>query len=336
MSIDTAEFEPYRRELRAYAYRMLGSASEAEDAVQETFIKAWKRSESFEGRSSLRTWLYKIATNVCLDMSKAVQRRIRPMDLRSAGSPDQNPLETMNPEATWLTPAPDSWMADPSTSAESRESVRLAFVSAVQHLPARQRAALIMREVLAFSAKETADTLDLSASAVNSALQRARATMEEVRSVSPTPQVAAKSRSGAGASEPSGDPDEDGESDAELAESYAKAFEAFDIDRLKTLLHRDVVMSMPPLELWLRGPRHFGEFLHGPGNACEGSKLVPISANGSIAFGHYKPSGNDDGLLTPWSITVLETEGGVITGLNYFLDTQTLFPLFDLKPTLAA
>ncbi|WP_211240445.1 sigma-70 family RNA polymerase sigma factor [Haloglycomyces albus] len=320
MTIDAAKFEPHRVELRAYAYRMLGSAAEAEDAVQETFVKAWKAADSFEGRASLRTWLYRIATNVCLDMIKSAQRRVRPMDMRVSGRPDENPLETANPEAPWLGPVPDEWVTsgDPSRSFDKRETIKLAFVSAVQHLPARQRAALIMRDVLSFSARETADALDISPNSVNSALQRARATLSDLRS------------------QPSYAQPESNRVNTKLAESYANAFETFNIDALKTLLHDDVVMSMPPLELWLTGPDNVGAFITGPGKGCEGSKLIPVHANGSIAFGHYKPDEEDPSILTPWSITVLETDDHVITGLNYFLDVETLWPMFGLAPQLPA
>ncbi|WP_026922928.1 sigma-70 family RNA polymerase sigma factor [Glycomyces arizonensis] len=309
-------FEPHRRELCAYAYRMLGSSFEAEDAVQETFTRAWKSYESFEGRSSLRSWLYRIATNVCLDMLKGPQRRARPMDLAPA-SDAGTPLPAPEPDYVWVEPIPDSMAfgADPAQHAEAKDSLRLAFVAAVQHLPAKQRAVMLMREVLRFSAAETAETLEISPASVNSALQRAKATMAKVR---PTPA------------------DEYTVDDADLkrlVDGYVTAFESYDMKALTALLHEDVALSMPPFPMWFRGPGSVVEFMLGPGSACRDSKLVPVGANGMPAFGHYKPS-EEPGVWEPWSVTVLETEGGRITGLNYFLDTATLFPLFGLPGEL--
>ncbi|WP_026932409.1 sigma-70 family RNA polymerase sigma factor [Glycomyces tenuis] len=305
-------FEPHRRELCAYAYRMLGSSFEAEDAVQETFTRAWKSYDSFEGRASLRSWLYRIATNVCLDMLKGPQRRARPMDLAPA-SDAGTPLPAPEPDYVWIEPIPDSMAfgADPAEHAAAKESMRLAFVAAVQHLPAKQRAVMLMREVLRFSAAETAETLDISAASVNSALQRAKATMAKVR---PTPA------------------DEYTVDDAELKsliDGYVTAFEAYDMEALTSLLHQDVALSMPPFPLWVQGPAGVAEFMLGTGSACRDSRLVPVGANGLPAFGHYKPSGTP-GVWEPWSVTVLEVEAGRITGLNYFLDTARLFPLFGL------
>jgi RNA polymerase sigma-70 factor (ECF subfamily) len=307
-----AEFEPHRRELCAYAYRMLGSSFEAEDAVQEAFTRAWKSHDSFEGRSSLRSWLYKITTNVCLDMLKGPQRRARPMDLAPA-SDAGSPLPAPEPDYMWVEPIPDSMAfgADPAAAAEAKDTLRLAFVAAVQHLPAKQRAVMLMREVLRFSAAETAEALQLSPASVNSALQRAKATMEQVHAK----------------------PDESYEiDDAELrklVDGYVSAFEAYDMNALTALCTQDVALSMPPIPLWVQGHASVIEFMLTAGKGCEGSKLVPVSANGLPAFGHYKPSGTP-GLWEPWSITVLELEGGKISGLNYFLDTPKLFPLFDL------
>ncbi|GAB3653564.1 sigma-70 family RNA polymerase sigma factor [Glycomyces tarimensis] len=309
-------FEPHRRELCAYAYRMLGSSFEAEDAVQETFTRAWNSYDKFEGRSSLRSWLYKIATNVCLDMLKGPQRRARPMELAPA-SDAGTPLPAPEPDYVWIEPIPDSMAfgADPAEYAAAKDSLRLAFVAAVQHLPAKQRAVMLMREVLRFSAAETADALQLSPASVNSALQRARATMEQLQP-SPTDDYAID--------------------DAEvkrLVDDYVRAFEAYDMQALTSLLHQDVALSMPPFPLWVQGPDSVAEFMLGTGSACRDSRLVPLAANGLPAFGHYKPSG-EPGVWDPWSITVLEIEGDRITGLNYFLDTTRLFPLFGLPAEL--
>lgn len=305
-------FESYRRELCAYAYRMLGSSFEAEDVVQETFTRAWKAYDSFEGRSSLRSWLYRITTNVCLDMLKGPQRRARPMDLAPA-SEAGTPLPAPEPEYVWIEPIPDAMAfgADPAEHAAAKETMRLAFVAAVQHLPAKQRAVMLMREVLRFSAAETAETLEISPASVNSALQRAKATMKKLQPL-PTERRAVD------------------DADLErLVDDYVTAFEAYDMEALTSLLHDDVALSMPPIPLWIQGPAGVAEFMLDAGSACRDSRLVPVGANGMPAFGHYKPSG-EPGVWHPWSITVLEIEEGRIAGLNYFLDTPRLFPLFGL------
>src|ERR1039458_8905581 len=180
-SVAQGDLEHYRRELTGYCYRMLGSGSEAEDAVQETMLRAWRNAERFEGRSSLRSWLYRIATNVCIDMQRHSQRRARPMEMGPSSPPDESHLGPMLPECTWLGPVPDTLVSpefsDPAEIAQYRESIRLAFVTALQHLPARQRASLILCEVLRWSASDVAELLETSVAAVNSALQRARATL---------------------------------------------------------------------------------------------------------------------------------------------------------------
>ncbi|MFD3707617.1 sigma-70 family RNA polymerase sigma factor [Nocardia sp. NPDC058658] len=309
-----AEFETHRRELCAYAYRMLGSSFEAEDAVQETFTRAWRSYDSFEGRASLRSWLYKIATNICLDMLDRPQSRARPMDLNGPGRPD-SPLPMPQPDYVWIEPIPNAlaFGADPADHASIRDTLRLAFVAACQHLPATQRAILIMREVLRFSAGETAEALMMSPASVNSALQRARATMSKVQ-----PKVADKF-------------DETDPDQRKLIDDFVSAFEAYDMDALTTLLKADVALSMPPFDLWISGPENVAAFMLSTGSACRNSRMVPIEANGSPAFGHYKPS-EEPGVWVPWSITVLELEGDTIAGLNFFLDTQRLFPLFGLEP----
>ncbi|MEU4321740.1 sigma-70 family RNA polymerase sigma factor [Nocardia fluminea] len=310
-----AEFETHRRELCAYAYRMLGSSFEAEDAVQETFTRAWRSYDSFEGRASLRSWLYKIATNICLDMLDRPQSRARPMDLNGPGRPD-SPLPMPQPDYVWIEPIPNAlaFGADPADHASTKDTLRLAFVAACQHLPATQRAILIMREVLRFSAGETAEALMMSPASVNSALQRARATMSKVQ-----PTVAD--------SFDETDPDQ-----RKLIDDFVKAFEAYDMDALTTLLKADVALSMPPFDLWISGPENVAAFMLSTGSACRDSRMVPLGgANGSPAFGHYKP-GDEPGVWVPWSITVLELEGDTIAGLNFFLDTQRLFPLFGLEP----
>jgi RNA polymerase sigma-70 factor (ECF subfamily) len=303
-----AELEQHRRELTAHCYRMLGSPFEAEDAVQETLIRAWRNLERFEGRSSLRSWLYRIATNVCLDMLEGRERRARPMDLGPAGEPIVENLRTLS-EVTWIQPVPDSLVADPADAVVSRDTIRLAFVAALQHLPPRQRAVLILCEVLRWRASEVAELLDTSVASVNSALQRARATLE-----------ASDLTSEASFEEP----------DRELLERYVQAFERYDIDALTALIHEDATQSMPPFDLWLSGRDDIFAWWLGPGIGCKDSRVVPVTtANGSPAFGQYKPSETGEG-YEPWALQVLELLGGRIGELTFFLDTETLFPLFGL------
>jgi RNA polymerase sigma-70 factor, ECF subfamily len=309
------QMEQFRKELTAYCYRMLGSAFEAEDAVQETLLRAWRGFDRFEGRSALRSWLYRIATNVCLDMLGGAQRRARPMDLALATSAD-TPLPAPLPEATWILPMPDSRVlpegGDPAEVVESRESIRLAFIAALQHLPPRQRAVLILREVLRWKAEEVAELLETTVASVNSALQRARSTLA-ASNVTATDSVL------------------DDEQRALLAR-YVDAFEKYDLDSLTSLLHEDATWSMPPYDLWLQTHDDIRAWCLGPGIGCRGSRLVPTSANGSPAFGQYRPS--PDGGYEPWSLQVLEISGGLIAGASFFLDTASLFPLFGLPARL--
>jgi RNA polymerase sigma-70 factor (ECF subfamily) len=310
--------EQHRVELTGYCYRMLGSAFEAEDAVQETMVRAWRGLDRFEGRAALRSWLYRIATNVCLDMLKGRQRRARPFDLGPAKTAD-GPLGAALPEATWIEPMPDGRVlaadADPAELAVSRETVRLAFVAALQHLPPRQRAVLILREVLRWQASEVAELLGTTVASVNSALQRARSTL------------AASDVTAVAESQPMDD-----EQRALLAR-YVDAFERYDIDSLTALLREDATLSMPPYALWLRGHVDIARWLLGPGAECRGSRLVPTAANGAPAFGQYRPSG-PGGRHEPWALQVVETSAGRVVGINSFLDTARLFPLFGLPPRL--
>ena len=310
--------EQHRSELTGYCYRMLGSPFEAEDAVQETMIRAWRAHDRFEGRSALRSWLYRIATNVCFDMLKGRERRALPMDL---GGPQAPVLENLNlrSEATWLQPVPDALVApegDPADVAVARESVRLAFVAALQHLPARQRATLILCEVLRWQATEVAELLDTSVASVNSALQRARATLAQHDVESGR------------ARDLSAD-------DRALLERYVQAFEAYDIDALTSLVREDATQSMPPYDMWISGREDIFAWWFGPGIACRGSRVVPAgSANGAPAFAQYKPS--PDGGFEPWALQVLELSDGGIVEFTFFLDTAALFPLFGLPARLEA
>jgi RNA polymerase sigma-70 factor (ECF subfamily) len=314
------ELEQHRAELTGYCYRMLASPFEAEDAVQETLLRAWRGLERFEGRSALRSWLYRIATNVCLDMLEGRSRRARPMDLGPARAPVESNLNTL-PEATWLQPIPDSLVAaegDPAELAVTRESIRLAFVAALQHLPPRQRAALILCEVLRWKAKEVAELLGMSVASVNSALQRARATLESsgVSSDQAAPPMDSPRR--------------------ELLARYVRAFESYDITALTALIKEDARQSMPPYDLWLSGRDDILAWWFGPGIGCRGSRLVPTTgANGQVAFGQYKPSDSGSG-HDPWALIVLDLGANQIEEFTFFLDTQALFPLFGLPPHLAA
>jgi RNA polymerase sigma-70 factor, ECF subfamily len=301
------ELEQYRRDLTGYCYRMLGSAFEAEDAVQETMLRAWRSLDRFEGRSALKSWLYRIATNVCFDQLNGRERRARPMDLGPAQEPLFENLAEL-PEVTWITPLPT-----PDELAEQRETLRLAFVAALQHLPPKQRAALILCEVLKWQATEAAELLDTSVASINSALQRARATLATADTTAPA--------------------ELDDETRA-LLERYVDAFEAYDIDRLTDLLHEDAVQSMPPYSLWLKGRDDIFAWWLGPGIGCKGSKLVPVGlVNGMPAWGQYKPA--PDGGYEPWAVIVPEVSDGRIVELTFFLDTKALFPLFGLAQRLA-
>jgi len=304
-------FEQHRAELTAFCYRMLGSAFEADDAVQETLVRAWRSFDQFEGRAAVRSWLYRIASNVCFDMLKGRRRRALPMDLMAVGRAD-GPVDPPTAESMWVGPVPDHRVTpaacDPAEEAEVRESVRLAFVAALQHLPARQRAVLILREVLKWKATEVAELLDTTVVSVNSALQRARTTLADHNVTASTA------------------PQPVDEAQQELLARYVDAFERFDIDALVKLLHDDATMSMPPYPLWLRGAGELGIWLRGPGSACEGSRFAPIAANGAPAFAQWRLS--PDGSHHAWCIHVLEISDGRITGIDFFVD-ENLFPLFD-------
>jgi RNA polymerase sigma-70 factor (ECF subfamily) len=294
---------------------MLGSVLDADDAVQETMVRAWRHLDAFEGRSSLRTWLYRIATRVCLDALTDRRRRMRSTEAGPVGT-IHDPLTSL-PSAAWVEPMPDVDAlpadADPHERAVLRQSLRLAFVAALQHLPPRQRAVLLLVEVLGWSAAEVAQGLEMSTAAVNSALQRARATLA--------------TRDVARSDDTSLSPDEQA-----LVDRYVHAFERYDVDALAALMHEDATMAMPPFSLWLRGRESFAGWLLGRGAACRGSRLVPTAANGLPAFAQYKPAG--DGRYLPWAIVVLEVERGAVAAQTFFLDTATLFPRFGLPMEL--
>jgi RNA polymerase sigma-70 factor (ECF subfamily) len=311
------QIERHRPELTGYCYRMLASPFEAEDAVQETMLRAWRSLERFEGRSALRSWLYKIATNVCLDMLSGRKRRATPMDLGPAREPIAENLATRG-EATWIEPIRDDALGrDPADLAERSETIRLAFVAALQHLPPRQRTALILCEVLRWKASEVAELLETSTASVNSALQRARETVQ-------SSEIDA------------GDVAEGlGEPEKEFLERYVAAFEAYDMDALKEVIAEDASQSMPPYDLWLQGREDLLAWWFGPGSECRGSRLLEAPrANGCVAFGQYKPDPAGGG-HAPWALQVLElSPDGRVGRFTFFLDTERLFPLFGLPPRL--
>src|SRR3954452_20943723 len=310
------QLEELRPELTGYCYRMLGSTFDADDAVQDTIVRAWQAMGEFEGRSSLRSWVYRIATNVCLDTLRGRKRRAMPMDMSGPVPSTTPPTETL-PHEVFVEPVPDSAITrDPAELAVHQESVRLAFVAALQHLPPKQRAVLILREVLRWQASEVAELLNTSVASVNSALQRARATIEEL---------------GLQDTEASGTVDS--ADDQRLLEDYVKAFEAYDMSALVGLLKQDAAFSMPPWPLWLQGPDEIVAYMHGTGAKCENSKLLVTRANGGPAFGLYNPA--EDGGYAGWAVVVMETSDGRGSGLHHFIYPE-LFAEFGLPTRLDA
>ncbi len=320
------DLESLRPALAGYCYRMLGSGFEAEDATQEAMVRAWRGADSLKEPAAMKAWLFRIATNVCFDQIESRKRRARPVDLGGAGSAE-TPVGAPLPELTWILPLADSQVldpaADPAARISEREALRLAFVAALQHLPARQRVVLVLREVLRWSAKEVAELLETSVASVNSALQRARETLDELELED--------------AEAPARPSEED---ERRLLEQYLDAFAEYDIDRIVALLRHDVVFDMPPLPLWLRGPEQVGRFMLGQGAACRGSKLIAVTANGCPAFAAYKPD-PESGDWLPWSLTVLDpvagAEGGpAVAGVHNFLAPflPSLFDSFGLPARL--
>jgi RNA polymerase sigma-70 factor (ECF subfamily) len=310
MSGNLTQLERHRPALTGHCYRMLGSAVDADDAVQETMVRAWRGLDRFDERSSLNTWLYRIATNVCLDALADRTRRTRPLEDGPIGTPDDT-LE-VRPRTHWIEPIPDARAvpgdADPAQKTLLKQSIRLAFVAALQHLPPKQRAALLLTEVLGWSAAEVAECLDTTVASVNSALQRARATL-------------ASRDLGEEKLAPS-------QAQAQLVEQYVAAFERYDVEALTRLLREDAVLSMPPFNLWLRGHDSIRAWLAGRGSACRGSRVILTSANGSPALGQYRP--DPGGGHSPWAVVVLEPAGDRFASMTSFLDTEILFPLFGL------
>jgi RNA polymerase sigma-70 factor (ECF subfamily) len=313
LDLDSA-LEDYRRELAGYCYRMLGSPHEAEDAVQDTLLRAWRSLETFEGRAALRSWLYRIATNVCLTMLDGRRRRALPMDLQSA-SPPVATLGVALGDNAWIQPIPDGLAlrsdGDPADVVVARETIRLAFIAALQQLPPRQRAVLILRDVLRWRAAEVAELLDTTVASVNGLLRRARAALASRDLTAPGPLQRTQR-------------------DQELLARYVEAFERLDIDNLVSLLRDDAVFSMPPFALWLQGRSSIHDWLLA--SDCRDALLLAVEANGSPAFGVYKPADSRPG-LEAFSIQVLELSATGIAAIHSFLD-PSLFELFDLPLTL--
>jgi len=314
MTADAAILEAHRPALTGHCYRMLGSVFDADDAVQDTMIRAWKGWDQFDGRSSVRTWLYRIATNVCLDELKNRGRRAYPVEEGAPGVPSIEYL-AQQPNSFWIEPMLDARImpaeANPAERLMLRQSIRLAFTAALQHLAPKQRAALLLTEVLGFSADEAASLLDVSAASVNSALQRARAALEK-RNSGQSPELTSAQQ--------------------DLVTRYMSAFESYDIDSLTSLMRQDATICMPPYSLWLRGREHIRTWMLGPGQGCEGSRLIPVFACGSPAFAQYRP--RPEGGHEAWALIVLELAGGQISCVTSFLDAKGLFRRFDLPLTL--
>ena len=317
MSAD-ALLEHYRPALTGHCYRMLGSVVDAEDAVQEAMLRAWKGMDRFRAESSPKTWLYRIATNVCLDQLAANgRRRVRPVELsETPGEVRDDMALPQRSRETWVEPIPDAaalpaeGACDPEERAILRESIRLAFVAALQYLPPRQRAALLLTQVLGWSAAEAAETLEMTVPAVNSALQRARATLD-ARNPAVVPRALTDAQ-------------------ARLVARYVEAFEAYDVAALTALLHEEATLSMPPYDLWLRGHASISAWLLSFGLGCRGSRLVPVAAcGGTPAFAQYREGG-----ARPWALITLELADDRIASMTSYLDVETLFPRFGLPMRL--
>lgn len=292
---------------------MMGSLIDADDAVQLTMERAWKNLARFDGRSSLRTWLYRIATNVCLDLLGERSRRERPVERGGPGNIG-DPLPSL-PREHWVEPALDSLViptdADPSEQLVLRQSIRLAFVAALQHLPARQRAVLLLAEVLGWSANDIAENLETTVASVNSALQRARTTLSELELDERSTKLTADQ--------------------SKTVERYVDAFLRYDVESLVGLLRDDATLSMPPIDFWIQGPASIRAWLNGPGFGCKGSKLMPLEVNGLPAFAQWRHDETHG--YFPWAVLVLELDGDRISGWNAYLDVAKLFPRFGLAAT---
>ncbi|GAB6926613.1 sigma-70 family RNA polymerase sigma factor [Paenibacillus sp. JCM 10914] len=317
MDINDREFAPieeFRSELTAYCYRMLGSIFEADDAVQDTLLRAWQSWDKFRQESSRRHWMYRIATNVCLDRLRTAKRRALSMNLSEPASLIVEPSDTL-PHSAWIWPAPDIFSANPAEWVVQKNTIRLAFIAILQTLPPRQRAVFIMRDVFSWSAQEIGDAMGMTATAVNSALQRARAIMHRTNLQSDTLR------------------DTDSTIDSELLDRYVEAFEKYDIEALLALFHEKASLSMPPFAMWVRERDNLASFYEATRSHCFGSKLLPIKVSGqSPAYAQYFPAGAE-GDLKPWGIHVLEIQGGKIAHIHTFIDSA-LYSRFGLPSHL--
>jgi len=306
---DQEWFEKLKPELTSFCYRMLGSIADADDAVQETWIRAWRSWPSFREQASRKTWIYRIASNVCMDKLRQAKRRALPVDLLDPASIIQVPRETL-PESSWIWPAPD-FADDPERAMMRKDTLQLAFIALLQTLPVRQRAALILKDVFEWSSRQIAEALGTTPAAVNSALQRARETM---------------SRAGLRSEELCM---MEAKPDPELLSRYVRAFEQFDIPALVALLHEEGCMSMPPFPMWVRGKDDLAAFFAATRWHCEGSRFLPVTVNGGYpAFAQYAPS-DDPSVLVPWGIHVIVEKDGKILHAQNFINAN-LFSRFGL------
>lgn len=309
MTLAAAELEQLRIPLTGFCYRLLGSAADADDAVQETFIRAWTAADRYDPRrAALTTWVHRIATNICLDMLRSARRRAVPVG--GSGGPLGEPLAADH----WIEPIPDHRVLDPADTVTRRESIRLGFVALLQTLPPRQRAVVVLRDVLGFTAAETAGVLDTSVAGVNSALQRARAALDTGRPL-------------LGDLHDPADPDQ-----RALLERYVAAFESHDVDGLVRVLHHDASTSMPPFEWWVSGADRIAALV-AVSDACAEDRLVPTVVNGCPAFGQYRPS--DDGVARPFALVTVVIADGRIAHLMTFLDAADRFAEFGLPTVLS-
>jgi RNA polymerase sigma-70 factor (ECF subfamily) len=312
---DFGQIEPFRRELTGYCYRMLASPFDAEDAVQETLLRAWRGLSRFEDRMGLRPWLYRIATNVCFDMLKGRSRRALPAEVAPVAT-GQFVMGSPRPEATWIAPISDEFVAspdpDPGEVAIGRESIRLAFIAALQHLAPRQRAVLILRDVLRWQASEVAEFLETTETGVNSMLRRARSA------------IAGADLDAIPASSP--------EIEQEILAGYVDAFQRYDVDALVDLLHEDVLIAMPPFELWLRGVGDARTFLASMDDGGH-DRVIPVAANGQPAVAVWRPDPTT-GTLEAYALMVIEIAGDKIASIHAFLD-PAIFAAFGLSTTAA-
>lgn len=310
---DGQQFESFKPGLTSFCYRMLGSIDDADDAVQETFIRAWQSWSAFRQDSSVKTWVYRIASNICLDKLRQAKRRMLPIDLSDPAASIVAPTETL-PESAWIWPAPD-FGDSPEDILVRKDNLQLCFIALLQTLPPRQRAVLILKDVFEWSAKQIAETLGMSPAAANSALQRARETLARTRLRSDE-----YSRM-------------DAQPDAELLSRYMEAFEQFDINALVSLFHEEGCMSMPPFPMWIRGRGDLSAFYELTRWHCVGSKLLPVTVNGGYpALAQYMPSG-EASVLVPWGVHVIEAKEGRILHVQNFIH-EKLFARLGLPERL--